>query len=114
MPQEEAPGDRRELAAFPASAVAQPLARITFARVSEQKILTPSYVFCVSSYVWLKRLVDFVCSVTVTSSSTMDTMTPTVEEESPRIAIVRRWQVSSPKEKNSPSAKVVTRPEAMW
>ena len=39
----------------------------------------------------------------------MDTMTPTVEEESPRIAIVRRWQVSSPKEKNSPSAKVVTR-----
>ena len=39
----------------------------------------------------------------------MDTMTPTVEEESPRIAIVRRWQVSSPKEENSPSAKVVTR-----
>ena len=36
-------------------------------------------------------------------------MTPTVEEESPRIAIVRRWQLSSSKEENSPSAKVVTR-----
>ena len=30
MPQEEAPGDRRELAAFPASAVAQPLARMLY------------------------------------------------------------------------------------
>ena len=39
----------------------------------------------------------------------MDTMTPTVDEASPRVAIVRRWQVSSPKEENSHSAKVVTR-----